>query len=840
MNCIAELLDDPDDEIIFVDYNTPDDLGTFVDAIGDMLTPKARRLLRTLRIRPADHARFAKRTHLRCLESPARNAALRRSNPRNRWILSTNTDMVFVPRDGRSLSAIAASLPDGFYHTARFEVPEILWETLDRSNPSACIEAMRDWGKRFQINEVIYGYPATIFDGPGDFQLFLREDGFRIGGFDERMLLGWHVDSNIAVRLSMLRNADVGSVLDYVFAYHCDHTRESTPAHAHGAVQNDWEKFVSQLSDFAIPEQAHDWGLADSEIEVDRVDGSPPIIAALERVLEPMGNELPIMSIVNPRDLRYDPEHAVPHVANAIGALPKTWNVGYDGCRKKLFKYFLGLWRELGFVGKILLPTDAAAMLGTNEAASAEETSFVEIVDEQTFHSRPDFYCFEMSLMSDDTRPPSGYRKHVDDGLVPVALEDHRRLLQVHRSYSRTIDYTREHGLTSRRFVLVNMLNNAFQRMASWQVGTAATPTGSHLTHGFVLGDPFTQKRPDPVTWLQSRLGGPTRLTAPIAQAIVEAVAPRGYLHRIPYLGALAADVALVLSMSEAPVTLSATRERLDKAVEEIERRRFSLRIRDESGLRIVAAPDPHRNISRIAAFEDFDDAQWGRLAVRAHGPVPVRDPFLRVRAIWEAAHALYALEHSKLLAGKVLFIKHPQEPPITRELILSALSDWSGECAIADATGSLAVDEKFDAVVLSNGTTKVANIENLPAVFMAVDQVLKVGGLCLGMFDLVIKGTGKDTIDLARLRSGIFDVSLARETAWRLEGPVDLSISTTTLDTLEIGKLASIGTLVYHGSDGSVRIPCPMAFVKEGETSRKAWDRYYGDYAGRPATAPV
>lgn len=28
-NCIAEMLDAPDDEILFVDYNTPDDFPTF-------------------------------------------------------------------------------------------------------------------------------------------------------------------------------------------------------------------------------------------------------------------------------------------------------------------------------------------------------------------------------------------------------------------------------------------------------------------------------------------------------------------------------------------------------------------------------------------------------------------------------------------------------------------------------------------------------------------------------------------------------------------------------------------------------------------------------------------
>ena len=48
-NGIAEVLTHPDDEIIFADTNTPDDVPTFPEAIRDTLTPRARKLLRVLR-----------------------------------------------------------------------------------------------------------------------------------------------------------------------------------------------------------------------------------------------------------------------------------------------------------------------------------------------------------------------------------------------------------------------------------------------------------------------------------------------------------------------------------------------------------------------------------------------------------------------------------------------------------------------------------------------------------------------------------------------------------------------------------------------------------------------
>ena len=98
LNCLAEVLRDPDDELIFVDYNSPDDTPTFPEAIADTLTAYARSKLRILRVRGRIHRRFADRTDLPVVEAVARNIGVRRSNAANRWILSTNTDIVLLPR----------------------------------------------------------------------------------------------------------------------------------------------------------------------------------------------------------------------------------------------------------------------------------------------------------------------------------------------------------------------------------------------------------------------------------------------------------------------------------------------------------------------------------------------------------------------------------------------------------------------------------------------------------------------------------------------------------------------------------------------------------------------
>src|ERR1700722_3256218 len=77
-NCIAEVLTHPEDEIVFVDYNTPDDFPTFPEAIQDTLTDAARLRLRVLRVRPRLHELFAHRTHMKAIEPVARNVAVRR------------------------------------------------------------------------------------------------------------------------------------------------------------------------------------------------------------------------------------------------------------------------------------------------------------------------------------------------------------------------------------------------------------------------------------------------------------------------------------------------------------------------------------------------------------------------------------------------------------------------------------------------------------------------------------------------------------------------------------------------------------------------------------------
>lgn len=474
LNCMAEVLTDADDEILFVDYNTPDDFPTFPEAIADTLTDKSKRHLRILRVRPSVHRRFASRTHLNALEPVARNVAVRRSNPANRWILSTNTDMIFVPRTGQSLSEIVSDLAKGHYGIPRFEVPETLWEALDRRDPQGVIDAIGRWGWDLHLNEIVAGMKPVLFDGPGDFQLMAREDLFAIGGFDENMFLGWHVDANIAKRMSLIYG-DVCDLSKAVFGYHCDHTRQVTPAHTSNAAQNDSNRFFHDITRPDVPEQAESWGCPDEEIEEIR-------ISSLEHnVYLNSVNMLARKPLSTPRHTPYipetynrcdySPEHVLPFLLDIFASAPRHWQVAWLGVPGSTFSLFVKGWRNLGFAGPIMVHHTLAGQLPEMNSADVQPCSFGDMVDQaQVFifdFSRGDGTLFKNTQVRDQI-------------VIRSMIEAFRTLVAAEAERS-------GNGGEPRRFLGLNAIHNQFERLFSAHVNCAKTPFSVRIRHGFLF-----------------------------------------------------------------------------------------------------------------------------------------------------------------------------------------------------------------------------------------------------------------------------------------------------------------------------------------------------------------
>jgi hypothetical protein len=445
LNSLAEVLTGAGDEIVFVDYNTPDELPTFIEAIDDTLTRRCLELLRVFRVPAALHReRFEGMTHLPALEPVARNAAVRRGNPANRWLLSTNTDMLFLPHDQASLSEICARLPDGFYGLPRFELPEWLWEQLPRSDPQRAMRDVRRLGPRLCLDEPTLNHEWVRFDAPGDFQLCLREDFLAIDGCDEAMLLGWHVDSNLSRRMFLLRGS-IQSLENHVSGYHCNHSRTPTVYHDATTVQNDLERFFVSVERAELPAQRESWGLADAVLEEVPV-GAKRAAAFRDAVVGAIpGQEARVSSdlLGSGAAVTYDSGHVFSFVVDSIAVSGHVPTVGYLGTNEVLESMLVRFFSHAGSGGSTILT--ASDETGVDHLADAADLFVVDL-------------GLDANRVDDTSAADAGdHRARFPRTLLDV-LAAFERL--VHRERRRL-----EQGAHPRRFVLVNsatLYTNAF------------------------------------------------------------------------------------------------------------------------------------------------------------------------------------------------------------------------------------------------------------------------------------------------------------------------------------------------------------------------------------------
>lgn len=330
---MAEVLTGPDDEILFVDYHTPRGMPTLPEAIDDTLTDRAISLMRVFRVTPELHmASVGDRSRLPISEPHARNTAIRRARPGN-WILSTNTDMVFVPRGEGSLTDLVADLDGDAYCLPRFEIPEWLWEAVPRNDPRQMINVLHDWGERIGLDEVTLGHDWILYDAPGDFQLVRRTLIEDVHGFDEEMIHGWHVDSNLWRRIYN-RTGYIGTLYPDIAGYHTNHNRTLTRLMAAQPTGNDLVKFVYEVQHSSLPKQADSWGFAYEEIQevlLRRTDPYPLLRASSARAASQSGPLITSDTRGQISVLNYDARHILPFALDPLIAEKPRPSLGYVG-----------------------------------------------------------------------------------------------------------------------------------------------------------------------------------------------------------------------------------------------------------------------------------------------------------------------------------------------------------------------------------------------------------------------------------------------------------------------------------------------------------------------------
>jgi hypothetical protein len=618
LNALAQVMRDPSDELIFVDYNTPDELPTFPEAIADTLTDRCKARLRILRVRPSYHAQFAGKTRLVALEPHSRNIAIRRTNPDNRWILSTNTDMVFcTARSDDDLSAVVGGLDDGFYHLPRFEVPEGFWERLDRKDPQAAIAAMRESGTRFHINEIVYGSYDNLYEGPGDFQLFLRQDLFDIRGFDERMILGWHADSNMARRMKLLRG-EVKTAFPLLHGYHCGHTRQATSLHGGSRTQNNSDVFVRDMVDPVAPDQDLTWGAPDIDIEEVRLDRDDHYFHAMSAAVKTEG---PAYTEAAYNDgslykVTYDADHVMPHLCDILFNLPAGQTIFFFGDDVRILEGARTFLEEAGREPRFVL-TDLA---GCPALGPLDESWKGSVLPLPQAIAEADLFLIQY---------PAG---DGDEGRLEEREWSHHRLLSSISAAER-----RKPKSERRRIVVVNGIHNGIAMLVESSLAPSVMPFSSRLRQGFVVDDAVVggQDIAASTEWpIYQRLGRRTPFLPADIEILKRVV--DGLRRGRPIKGweRLAPEIAAICA---AP-----TSARLPLGVSDEEAEEWALRadnaMRHTIG-RLVEQPSvvgPRAEIgNRLCSGDDWNDPDWLRLAMAYFGP-DVVSLSERKRWMWE------------------------------------------------------------------------------------------------------------------------------------------------------------------------------------------------------------
>jgi hypothetical protein len=260
INALAAILSDPGDEIIYVDCNTDPRDQTLLEAIADTLTPEARRITRVFRVTGEVMADAIKTEGVRFSDELSRNVAIRRSNPANEWILSTNCDILICPIVEDSLGGVLRKIPARFHVCPRVDIPYGQWWLLPRNSPEASMELCEAvLGAGFCLPPEM-PEPWLRFQSIGDFQLAPRQQWFEIHGCEESMVRRGRSDTNNSKRLSILNGGGrTPDLLDHLRVFHLGHNFPNTNHPDEGAL-NDREKWVDGITDYKST-NGDDWGL---------------------------------------------------------------------------------------------------------------------------------------------------------------------------------------------------------------------------------------------------------------------------------------------------------------------------------------------------------------------------------------------------------------------------------------------------------------------------------------------------------------------------------------------------------------------------------------------------
>jgi hypothetical protein len=454
INCIAEILSDSD-EILFVDCNSAEEFPTLPQAIQDTFTEKAKKKLKIIRIKNPCGSKY-----LTISESYSRNVAIRKSNPLNKWILSTNSDMIFFAKDpSLSLTELVKDLKDGFYSLPRFAIPENLWEqSFDRTNPRQIINFLRDNSERLHLHTTVRRPGFLAFDNPGDFQLMLRSDAFEIGGFDESMIKGWHVDANMCKRMELYGRPSQ-SLEDSLLGFHCNHNLKES-LFSKKTSENCWSKYVANVTSHKLDNK--NWGVCSNNTEMFQLDTK-----YIESTLSIMRNfkleskEI-FLSLENFNSFFCKPSSSFIYIADLLSNLPCSSNVSYFGYNCSTLAALSEYFEKMNFLGSIY----------HNSKFSIQKNYKVKEFDKVKNILNVHTFIFDFSLDP---------MEHVNS-----KVEARKKIKEIYKFYRGVKKSCWRMNITA-RFVGINVLLSDFNTLFSKGLHLKKSDYSTGVAYGFLL-----------------------------------------------------------------------------------------------------------------------------------------------------------------------------------------------------------------------------------------------------------------------------------------------------------------------------------------------------------------
>lgn len=238
----------PDDEIIFVDFNSEQE--TLPEKIRANLLPSTKRHLRVFRIGPEVippiEEKWGDKARLPMLEEVSRNLAIRQT--RQPWVCSTNSDIVPL----RVYPVLRQLHRDRFYISCPAMVGRSFWPPCE--GDARALSALQMSGSPKTDD------PRICWRKVGDFQLTGREAWCDVRGFEEAMNFRWGgSDANLCVKMAKLFDSNPYDLSQLLPIFHLNHSTRAE----HRIVQaehNDWGMWVAKFSGSLNGE---DWGVMD-------------------------------------------------------------------------------------------------------------------------------------------------------------------------------------------------------------------------------------------------------------------------------------------------------------------------------------------------------------------------------------------------------------------------------------------------------------------------------------------------------------------------------------------------------------------------------------------------